>query len=83
MKTKLIISTKSWNTECWTNLPFSPRIGEWFNLQDIFTTDEISEIKASANCWSGVRGMVQSVEYRHDDNEFYAEVVLECEDNIF
>jgi hypothetical protein len=81
MKTKLIFATATKNNEQWTDLPFIPRTNEWFNVQDILVANEIAEIKASARSWSGVRGMVRSVEYRHDDNEFYAEVIIRCEDN--
>jgi len=76
MKTILIITTESQRTEFWTDLPFTPRVGEWFNLQDILSADEIAQIKASALCWSGIRGVIQSVEYRHDDNEFYVEISI-------
>jgi len=78
MKTKLIFSTETDIMECWTNLPFIPRINEYFNVHDILTVGEISEIKASAQGWSGIKGVVQSVEYRHDDNEFYVEAVISC-----
>lgn len=80
MKANLIISPQSKSTEFWTDLPFIPRTGDWFNLLDILTAEEITEIKVSAKCWSGVRGEVKSVEYRHDDNEFYVELVIRCED---
>lgn len=79
MKTKLIFSTKTKDTECWTDLPFIPRKEEWFNVQDILLVEEIAEIKKTANRWSGVRGLVQSVEYRHGDNEFYSEIIILCE----
>lgn len=82
MKTKLILSTATKNNEQWTHLPFIPRKDEWFNVQDIFNVEEIAQIKASAKCWPGVGGEVKSVEYRHDDNEFYAEVIISCEDNL-
>jgi hypothetical protein len=66
--------------EQWTDLTFIPRIQEWFNVQDILKTEELYLIKKSANCWSGVRGIIESVEYRHDDNNFYVEVFVWCED---
>lgn len=80
MKTKLIFFTETKGIEQWTDLPFTPRINEWFNLQDILLPDEIESIKQSAQCWSCNKGVVQSVEYRHDDNEFYSEVCILCED---
>jgi hypothetical protein len=80
MKSKLIFSTKTSSTECWTILPFTPHINEIFNVQDILMDEEVSVIKQSANHWSGVRGIVESVEYRHDDDEFYTEILVRCED---
>ena len=80
MKTKLILSTTKKKFEQWTNLPVIPRLNEWFNVQDILMNNEISAIKKSATSWSGTRGKVQSVEYRHDDNDFYIEVFILCED---
>lgn len=83
MKTKLIFSTEKNDIEQWTDLPFIPRIGEWFNLRDILSADEITDIKSSSRDWSGISGEIRSVEYRHDDNEFYTELVIGCEDNLF
>ena len=80
MKAKLIFSTETKDTEQWTDLAFVPRMHEWFNVQDILKTDEIEMIKQSANCWSGVRGSIESVEYRHDDKKFYIVVFIWCED---
>jgi hypothetical protein len=80
MKTKLILSTINKKLEFLTNLPFTPRINEWLNIKDLLRTEEINEIKQSAKCWSGIHGTVQSVEYRHDDNEFYTELIILCED---
>ena len=80
MKTKLVFSTETLITEQWTTLPFIPRINDWFNVHDILKADEVENIKFSAHCWAGVRGTVLSVEYHHDDNEFYAEIIIWCED---
>jgi hypothetical protein len=78
MKTKLIFSTQKSESEQWTNLPFIPHKDDWFNLQDILKTTEIEALKKSATSWAGVKGLVESVEYRHDENEFYAEIVICC-----
>ena len=80
MKTKLVFSNESQDSEQWTVLPFIPRLNEWINLLDILKPEEIQKIKGSAHCWSGIRGTIQSVEYRHDDNEFYVEIYVWCED---
>lgn len=80
MKTKLIFSTDTQDSEQWTDLPFIPRIQEWLNVLDILKPSEVEKIKQSASCWSGIRGIIQSVEYRHDDNGFYVEIFVWCED---
>jgi hypothetical protein len=80
MKTKLIFSTETKDTECWTDLTFVPRVHEWFNVQDILKDEELEMIKKSAICWSGAKGIIQSVEYRRDSNDFYVEVFIWCED---
>lgn len=80
MKTKLLFCTKNGNLEQWTRLPFFPRNGEYFNVKDILKEDEIKTIKLSAKCWQGIRGLVKSVEYRHDNNDFFIEVAIWCEE---
>jgi hypothetical protein len=80
MKTKLIFSTENKDIEQWTDLPFIPRINEWLNVVDILKKEEIIVIQQAARCWSGIHGTIQSVEYRHDENDFYAEVFVWCED---
>lgn len=80
MKTKLVFSTETKDTEQWTDLPFIPRIHEWVNALDILKPDEIEKIKHSAKCWSGVRGIVESIKHKHDNNEFCVEVLIWCED---
>ena len=80
MKTKLIFATETRDTEQWSDLPFTPRINEWFNVSNIVKKEDVAVIQQSAYCWSGIRGTVQSVEYFHNDNEFYAEVFIWCED---
>jgi len=67
MKTKLIFSIETKDTEQWTDLPFIPRINEWINVVDILKKEEIVTIYQSAKCWSGNRGYVQSVEYRQTE----------------
>lgn len=66
--------------KCWTFLDFIPRVGEWINLQDILMENEIAEIKRSSLNWSGAKGVVKIVEYRHDENDFYVEISVWCED---
>jgi hypothetical protein len=82
MKTKLIFSTGSSDIEQWTDLPFIPRINEWLNVKDILKEDEIENIRTSSQLWSGIRGKIQSVEYRHDDNVFYVEIIVLCNEKI-
>lgn len=80
MKTKLILTTHTKAFEFWTNLPFIPRTGEWLNVKDILLPQEVDSIKKSANQWNGEKGLIQSVEYRHDDNDFFLEIGVSCED---
>ena len=82
MKTKLIFSTAKKEKEQWTDLPFIPRINEWLNLQDILKTEEIATIRQSSENWLGIRGIIKSVEYRHDENDFYVEVYVLCDDYL-
>ncbi len=80
MKTKLIFSTETKDTEQWTDWPFIPRIKEWINVADILKKEELVGIWQSARCWSKIKGTVMTVEYRHDDNGFYVEIYIWCED---
>ena len=81
IKTKLILATKGGQYVIWTSLPFIPRISEHFNVQDLLLTKELDQIKSSANKWSGSWGTIKSIEYRHDDNDFYVESLIWCEDS--
>jgi hypothetical protein len=80
MKAKLIFSTESKNHEYWTDMPFIPRINELVNIGDILFEEEIRQIQQSSHHWAGLKGIIQSVEYRHDDNDFYTELIIWCED---
>ncbi|HEY4786692.1 MAG TPA: hypothetical protein VIH57_11610 [Bacteroidales bacterium] len=80
MKAKLVFSTETLDMEQWAELPFIPRINEWINVPDILKEEEIKRIKTSSLCWSGIRGRIQTVEYRHNDSEYYAEIYIWCED---
>lgn len=80
MKTRLVLATEKKEIEQWTDLPFIPRRHDWFNVKDIFTVDELKDIKKSSAMWSGEKGVVQSIEYRHDENDYYIEVLIRCED---
>jgi hypothetical protein len=78
MKTKLIFSSEINLNEQWTELSFIPRVNEWFNIQDILKTEEIATIRKSAKRWSGIKGIIKSIEYRHDDNDYYLEINIIC-----
>jgi hypothetical protein len=80
MNAKLIFSTDTEDIEHWIDLPFIPRISEWINVMEILKKEEILAILQTASCWSGARGTIQSVEYRHINNDFYAEIYVWCED---
>lgn len=80
MKTKLVLSTNRKDFEYWFELPFIPHINEWFNVKDVLTPTDVELIKNDAVCWSGVRGQIESVEYRKTENAYYSEVIVWCED---
>lgn len=80
MKTKLIFSTEKKDTEHWMDLPFVPHLEEWINVADFLNEKDLIALKKNAECWSGMRGKVQSVEYRKENHDFYAEIYVWCED---
>jgi hypothetical protein len=80
MRTKLVFATESNDTEYWDELPFIPRIDEWLNISEMLEKVKIESIKTTARCWSGIRGCIQSVEYRQDNHGFYTELYVWCED---
>jgi hypothetical protein len=78
MKTKLIFCSGTSKLKQWTILPFVPRIGEYFNVKEILRKRELKTIMAASDNWHGVRGIIQSVEYRCGKNDFYVEVEIFC-----
>lgn len=81
MKLRIIISTETADKESLLiEYPVVPKIGEWIRLTDILDSKQVLAIQKTAVCWSGERGVVQSVEYRKDEDGFYAEIYLWCED---
>lgn len=80
MKSKIIFSTETKDTEHWFDIPFIPRVKEWFCVSDFLKKDDLANIKKSAKCWSEDRGIVQSIEYRYDEKDFYVEMYVWCED---
>ena len=59
--------------------PIKDHFNDYQEAVEVLKEDEIESIKTSANNWSGIRGIVKSVEYRHDDNDFYIEICIRCE----
>ena len=80
MKSKLVFSTENKDIEHWIDLPFVPRVNEWLNVQDYLQTPEINNIKENANCWSGIRGVIEGIEYRLADDANFVEITVWCED---
>ena len=80
MNIKLVFSTENNDFEHWIKVPTIPRLKEWFNVQEIIKPELFLEIKKSAFCWSGEKGTIQSVEYRHNKKQFFVEVYIWCED---
>jgi hypothetical protein len=80
MQTKFIFSTENNDLESWLELPFVPRIGEWIAVPELIEEKDYLEIKRTANCWSGHKGVTETVYYRKGNNGCYAEVMVWCED---
>jgi hypothetical protein len=80
MKTKIFFSTETNDSDFWFDLPIIPRIGEFFNAKDFLDTKQLFAIQETANCWSGNRGLVQSVQYCKNVEEMYVEIFVWCED---
>ena len=80
MKQRMIFSTETADMECLFELPFVPRIGEWIRLTDILDSKQVLTIQKTAVCWSGERGVVQSVEYCKNNDDFHTEIYVWCED---
>jgi hypothetical protein len=80
MRTKLIFSTEKKDTEYWKELPFIPRTHEWINVSEFLSNKEIAPILNASKCWSGERGFIESVEYRFDNQQYYTELIVWCED---
>jgi hypothetical protein len=82
IKTKFIFSTEKRDHEEWMDIPIVPRINEWIDVQSFFNSrvETLEHIKCAAICWSGIRGIVQSVEYKYLENGCFPEIVVWCED---
>jgi hypothetical protein len=80
MKIKMIAANERRDTDFQIDCPFIPRINEWINIHDLLSVEQINEIKKSAFCWSGEKGIVQSVEYRRNGGDFFVELYVWCED---
>jgi len=80
MKSKLVFETETKDHEFLTELPLIPRLNEWINVPDFLKDLELETIKQSALCWSGVKGIVEAIEYRRTKNEIYTEILVWCED---
>ena len=76
MQTKLIFSTENKDLESWLELPFVPRIGEWVTVPEFVKDQDFLEIKKSANCWSGSKGKVETVDYRKNSNGHHVEIIV-------
>lgn len=80
MKTKIIFSTENFDKEFWSEMPILPRIGESLRVCNFVSPDILNEIKSKTNCWSGERGLIQSLEYCKNNDEIFVEMFVWCED---
>ena len=78
--TKFIFSTESKDFELWKDVPYIPRIKDLINVPEFVCEDDLLNIVQAANCWSGTRGVVESVEYRNRADGYYTEIIVWCED---
>jgi hypothetical protein len=80
MKIRMIAANERRDTDFQIDYPYVPRINEWVNIRDMLPAEKVDEIKKSASCWSGEKGIVQSVEYRRTESDFFIELYVWCED---
>ena len=80
MQVKFIFSTENKDVESWLEFPFIPRIGEWVSVPEFLKEEDLAEIKKSANCWSGLKGVVETVDYRKNNAGYHIEIIVWCED---
>jgi len=80
MKTKIVFSTETSDSDFWFDLPIIPRIGEFLKANDFLDDKQLFAIQETATCWSGNKGLIQSVEYCKNNDEMYVEVYVWCED---
>ena len=76
----MIFSTDTADMESMFEFSIIPGIGEFIRLTGFLNSKQIAGIQNSAVCWSGVRGIVRSVEYCKNDEGFYVEIYVWCED---
>jgi hypothetical protein len=80
MKTRIVFSTETNDSDFMFDLPIIPRIGEYFKVNDFLNLTQLAAIKETAQCWSGNKGLVQSVEYCKNDDGVFVELYVWCED---
>jgi len=80
MKIKIVFSTETSDSYFWFELPFIPRIGEYLKVNDFINDKQLFSIQETAHCWSGTKGLVQSIEYCKNDDELFVEMYVWCED---
>ena len=80
MKAKVVFATETSDKVTCLDFPVIPRTGETIKVNNFFGKSAYDEIKKSALCWSGERGVIQSVEYSKNEDGFYVEMYVWCED---
>ena len=68
------------NIEKWVELDIIPRIEEWVETEDILSKSEHDITYENSTLWSGDIGTVWTVKLRKDENGFYYEIKILCED---
>lgn len=80
MKTKLICSTEKGEVGIWTDLPVLPQINHWIRVKEFVNEEEYKKIIQLAECWSGEKGVIESVEFRKNNEMHFMELLVWCED---
>ena len=68
------------DVEKWIELDIIPRIDEWVEVIDILSENEYDITYDNSTLWSGDIGTVRTVSLRKDENGFYYEIRVICED---
>ena len=64
----------------WDNIDFVPPIGEYVAVKAIIPKHQHIILEENANCWSGYYGVIDNRRLSKDDQGYYYELFINCED---